>query len=172
MARKYDHEYKVQAVKLAKEIGGAKAAKELGIPEGTIHTWLKAVRAGTLDTLDNAYLAYPNLRGAILHSDRGTQYTSETYRKALAKYGIIQSMNSAGGRCHDNARCESMWARMKSELLYDRYNTETMTTEELKVLIWRYFISYWNNRRICSANGGLPPIIKRQRYYQSLDLAA
>ena len=123
-------------------------------------------------TLDNAYLAYPNLRGAILHSDRGTQYTSETYRKALAKYGIIQSMNSAGGRCHDNARCESMWARMKSELLYDRYNTETMTTEELKVLIWRYFISYWNNRRICSANGGLPPIIKRQRYYQSLDLAA
>ena len=29
--RKYDHEYKVQAVKLAKEIGGAKAAKELGM---------------------------------------------------------------------------------------------------------------------------------------------
>ena len=28
MARKYDHEYKVQAVKLAKEIGGTKAAKE------------------------------------------------------------------------------------------------------------------------------------------------
>ena len=47
--RKYDQEYKIQAVKLAKEIGGAKAAKELGIPEGTIHTWLKAVRAGTLD---------------------------------------------------------------------------------------------------------------------------
>lgn len=45
MARKYDYEYKVQAVKLAKEIGGAKAAKELGIPEGTIHTWMKAVRA-------------------------------------------------------------------------------------------------------------------------------
>ena len=52
MARKYDHEYKVQAVKLAKEIGGAKAAKELGIPEGTIHTWLKAVRTGQLDIGD------------------------------------------------------------------------------------------------------------------------
>lgn len=49
MARKYYYEYKVQAVKLAKEIGGAKAAKELGIPEGTIHTWLKAVRAGNLN---------------------------------------------------------------------------------------------------------------------------
>ena len=47
--RKYDQEYKVQAVKLAREIGGTKAAKELGIPEGTIHTWLKAARTGTLD---------------------------------------------------------------------------------------------------------------------------
>ena len=81
-------------------------------------------------------------------------------------------MNSAGGRCHDNARCESMWARMKSELLYDRYHTEDMTIEELKVLIWRYFISYWNNRRISSANGGLPPMTKRQRYYQSLKQVA
>ena len=36
----------MQAVKLAKEIGGAKAAKELGIPEGTIHTWLKAEEPG------------------------------------------------------------------------------------------------------------------------------
>ena len=36
--RKYDHEYKIQAVKIAREIGGAKAAKELGIPEGTIET--------------------------------------------------------------------------------------------------------------------------------------
>ena len=47
--RKYDHEYKVQAVKLAKEIGGAKAAKELGVPEGTVHTWLSAVRNRKLD---------------------------------------------------------------------------------------------------------------------------
>lgn len=53
--RKYDQEYKIQAVKLAKEIGGAKAAKELGIPEGTIHTWLKAVRAGTLDIGNGAH---------------------------------------------------------------------------------------------------------------------
>ncbi len=34
MARKYDDAYKVQAVKLAQEIGGSKAAKELGIPGG------------------------------------------------------------------------------------------------------------------------------------------
>ena len=39
--RQYDHEYKVQAVKLAKEIGQAKAAKELGVPEEH-HVWLGA----------------------------------------------------------------------------------------------------------------------------------
>ncbi|WP_337433352.1 integrase core domain-containing protein, partial [Enterocloster sp.] len=93
-------------------------------------------------------------------------------RKAINRYGIVQSMNSAGGRCHDNARCESMWARLKTELLYDRYNSENLTVSELKSLIWRYFISYWNNRRICTTNGGLPPMLKRQRYYDSLRIAA
>ena len=122
-------------------------------------------------TLVNAVRSYPSLRGAVVHSDRGTQYTSVTYRKAVQKYGILQSMNSAGGRCHDNARCESMWARMKEELLYGRYHTEEMNIGELKTLIWRYFNSYWNNRRICSANEGLPPMVKRQRYYESLDAA-
>ena len=52
---KYDHEYKVQGRELAKEIGGAKAAKDLGIPEGTIHTWLKAVRAGKLDVGEGSH---------------------------------------------------------------------------------------------------------------------
>lgn len=48
--RKYDMEYKIQAVKLAKELGGAKAAVELGIPENTMYAWMKAVREGRLDT--------------------------------------------------------------------------------------------------------------------------
>ena len=118
-------------------------------------------------TLNHALTAYPSLKGAVIHSDRGSQYTSDEYRRAIKQYGIRQSMNSTGGRCHDNARCESMWARMKSELLYDRYDTEQMTLEQLKSLIWRYFMSYWNNRRICSANGGLPPAVKRNNYYDA-----
>ena len=72
------------------------------------------------ETLKNASLRYPKIRGAIVHSDRGSQYTGAAYRAAIQKYGIVQSMNSAGGRCHDNARCESIWARMKEELFYNR----------------------------------------------------
>ena len=44
--RTYDNEYKAQAVKLAQGIGGAKAAKELGIPDGTIYCWVKAFKEG------------------------------------------------------------------------------------------------------------------------------
>lgn len=62
----------------------------------------------------------------IIHSDRGTQYASEIYQKAIPDYHINQSMNSVGGCCHDNAQCESIWARMKTELLYDCYDTEKM----------------------------------------------
>ena len=70
-------------------------------------------------------------------------------------------------------RCESMWARMKDELFYSRNIKSTQfTVEELKVIIWRYFISYWNNRRICTSNNGLPPMVKRKRYYDSMAMAA
>ena len=124
-------------------------------------------------TLENAKKAYPDINGCIIHSDRGSQYTSEEYRTAIKKYGIIQSMNSAGGRCHDNARCESMWARMKEELFYIRNDkSENYTMAELKTKIWRYFMSYWANRRICTANGGLPPAAKRKLYYDNVSLAA
>ena len=46
--RQYNHEYKVQAVKLAKEIGQAKAAKELGVPRNTLYGWVKEARKGNL----------------------------------------------------------------------------------------------------------------------------
>ncbi len=123
-------------------------------------------------TLENALTAYPTLEGAVIYNDRGTQYTSKAFCQSIREYHVRQSMNSVGRRCHDNARCESMWVRMKTELLYDRYDTKQITVEELKVLIWRYYLGYWNNRRICSANGGLPPMIKRRQYYEALKLAA
>ena len=47
--RKYEKEYKAEAVKLAKEIGIDKAAKELGVPKGTLSGWQKAVKEGRLD---------------------------------------------------------------------------------------------------------------------------
>ena len=50
--KSYNNEYKAQAVKLAQEIGGAKSAKELGVPEGTVYGWIKAFKEGRLSATD------------------------------------------------------------------------------------------------------------------------
>ena len=48
--RQYDEEFKKQAILLAKEIGSAAAATELGIPKGTLGTWVHKAKAGEIDT--------------------------------------------------------------------------------------------------------------------------
>ncbi len=53
--KKYSIEYKIQAVKLSKEIGSVKAASELGISVNTIYGWQKAVREGRLDIGSGAH---------------------------------------------------------------------------------------------------------------------
>lgn len=77
-------------------------------------------------------------------------------------------MDSDGGSYHDNGCCESMWGRMQSELLYERYDTEKVRIEDVKVLIWFYFTGYWNNWMICSSNCGLPPAVRKKQYYEAL----
>ena len=49
-AKQYDEEFKKQTIKLVKEVGNQAAATELGIPKGTIGTWLKKAREGEIDT--------------------------------------------------------------------------------------------------------------------------
>ena len=47
--REYDEEYKEQAVKLAKNLGSAKAAEKLQIPVNTLYGWIRKARIGSLD---------------------------------------------------------------------------------------------------------------------------
>ena len=47
-------------------------------------------------TIENMVKSNPSVCGMILHSDRGSQYTSASYRAELSRHGIIQSMNSDG----------------------------------------------------------------------------
>ena len=62
--KQYDHEYKVQAIKLAREIGSAKAAAELGVPKNTMYGWMRAVREGRLDIGKGAHcLLYTSSSG-------------------------------------------------------------------------------------------------------------
>lgn len=106
--------------------------------------------------------------GVILHSDRGSQYTSGIFRETLKKYGAVQSM-SGTGKCYDNARMESFFATLKKEKLY-RMDTTKMTAAEVRSVIYRY-ISYYNLRRIYTTNGGMSPMEKRRQYYAAISAA-
>lgn len=108
--------------------------------------------------------------GMTFHSDRGSQYTSHLFRASLAKYGAIQSMSSTG-RCYDNARMESFFATLKKEKLY-RINTKLLPMNTVKSIIWRYIESYYNHRRIYTANDGYPPLVLRSMYFEKLKTAA
>jgi transposase InsO family protein len=109
-----------------------------------------------------------NDRGMILHSDRGSQFTSTIFRTALACHGAVQSM-SGTGKCYDNARMESFFATLKKEKLY-RIRTEQYTVSQVKTIIFRYIMVYYNRQRVCSFNpGGWPPVLLRKH---SLCLAA
>ena len=107
-----------------------------------------------MDTV-KALSRYP-VKGAILHSDRGSQYTSGGFRETLEKMGIQQSLSGVA-HCYDNARMESFFATLKKELLY-RIPTYRMTAEQVKTRIFRYVFTYYNQMRVYTSNpDGLPP---------------
>ena len=72
---------------------------------------------------------------------------------------------SSTGRCYDNARMESFFATLKKEKIY-KNNTKALTMVEVKTIVFR-FIYYYNLRRIYSTNGGYPPEVFRNIYYEN-----
>ena len=76
----------------------------------------------------------------------------------------IQSMSSTG-RCYDNTRMESFFATLKKEKIY-KIDTKNMSMAEVTTIVYR-FIHYYNRRRIYSTNGGYPPVIYRELFYEN-----
>lgn len=123
-----------------------------------------------IDTFNAAAKRFP-LNGAILHSDRGSQYTSEAFREKLSNAGVLQSLSGVN-HCFDNARMESFFATLKKELLY-RIPTYKMKMDEVKAIIFRYVFVYYNRIRIYTSNpDGFPPAAYRRHLEQPLAEAA
>jgi transposase InsO family protein len=91
--------------------------------------------------------------GLICHSDRGSQYAAEAYRKQLAGMGARPSM-SRTGCCYDNAPMESFFHTLKVELVHQR---RWATRDEARRDLFAYIEGYYNRQRFHSALGYVTP---------------
>lgn len=93
------------------------------------------------------------LPGCIHHTDRGCQYASETYRRALDAAGLKESMSAVGNPYH-NAQAESFMNTLKVEDIYPaNYETSADVADRLPRLIEEIY----NVRRLHSALGYRSP---------------
>jgi putative transposase len=84
-----------------------------------------------------------DIRGVILHSDRGVQYASHDYQRILRKHGIICSM-SRKGDCWDNAVMESFYHSLKTEcVVFEDYRTRSQARSS----IFDYIELFYNRQR-------------------------
>ncbi|MFT6346411.1 MAG: transposase InsO family protein [Myxococcota bacterium] len=93
-------------------------------------------------------------KGLIWHSDRGSQYASDSHRAILKDHGVIQSM-SRKGNCWDNAVAESFFHTLKTELT-NHYQFKNQ--KEAKNSIFEYIEVFYNRIRIHSSNNYLAPV--------------
>lgn len=93
-------------------------------------------------------------RGAIIHTDRGSQYASVEYRRLLYINGYRQSM-SAKGNCYDNAMAESFFSRFKTELIEGGVFE---SVEQARTEIFSYIEGYYNRIRRHSSLGYVSPL--------------
>ena len=106
-----------------------------------------------LESLENAIKSRKPEKGLIFHSDRGSQYASNDFRKLITKHKIEQSM-SRKGDCWDNAVAESFFKTIKCELTYWQY---FRSRKEAEMKIFEYIEMFYNTRRLHSSIDYISP---------------
>lgn len=119
-----------------------------------------------INAFEQAVKRYNPGAGLIVHSDRGGQYFSKKFRGMLADKGYLQSMAGIDNP-YENAMAESVWSRLKAELLEGGVFA---TMEEAEVEIFDYIECYYNTKRRHSGIGYQTPAEFENRYYQTQQL--
>ena len=92
--------------------------------------------------------------GLIWHTDRGSQYASNSHKELLKEHSIVQSM-SRKGNCWDNAVAESFFHSLKTEFTnHEIFETMAKANE----MIFEYIEVFYNRQRMHSSNNYLSPL--------------
>ena len=104
------------------------------------------------DTIREALKQEKVTDGLALHSDQGSQYTSQAYFDLIQEYHVSPSMSSPG--CpYDNAAMENFFGTLKTECLYRAHFSSRTEVEQLV----SEYVNFYNFDRI-SLKNGLTPI--------------
>ena len=104
--------------------------------------------------LSTAYWRRKPRAGLIMHSDRGSQYASESHRQLIKDYRMVQSM-SRRASCWNNAAMESFFKTLKVERTHLlRYDTHVQA--KLDIVDW--IEGFYNQRRMHSSIGYKTPV--------------
>ena len=115
-----------------------------------------------LDALEQALHARSDLDGLVHHSDRGVQYLSIRYTERLAEEGIEPSVGSVGDS-NDNALAETINGLYKTEVIRRQSPWRSLEEVEFATLSW---VDWYNERRLFSSIGDIPPSEFEQVYYE------
>jgi transposase InsO family protein len=94
-------------------------------------------------------------KGLIFHSDRGSQYASDSHRTLLDDHGFKASMSKKGD-CWDNAVAESFFHTLKIELVH---HCDYETRDDARASIFEYIEVFYNRQRSHSTNGYEAPLV-------------
>ena len=122
--------------------------KIIGYAYGTSMTAELAVQA-----VENACLNVKDTKRIILHSDLGSQYTSQAFEACLINKGILHSF-SRKGNPYDNACIESFHSILEKEEIYLHTYYDS---NEVRRAIFEYIEGWYNRKRIHSSIGYLTP---------------
>lgn len=113
----------------------------------TMHTGL------VIDALRQALQSRKRSSATIFHSDRGSQYASEGFRRLLIESGMRQSMSRLANP-YDNAWTESFMGTLKTEMSGEAPFSDL---HDARRKLFDYIDAFYNSRRLHSSIGYLSP---------------
>jgi len=133
-----------------------------------VSTTLRAELA--LDALEMAIWSRgtSDLKGLVHHSDRGVQYLAIRYTERLADAGAVSSVGTRGDS-YDNALAESFIGLYKTELIRKQGPWRSFEQLELATARW---VEWYNQRRLHSSIGDVPPAEFESTYYRECTASA